>query len=65
MLLLYTDLVKFENIEELEQFPVLLGVLELDVVLLETVESQLSLVINVDLVECGVGVTPTFPAVTR
>ena len=47
----YTDLVKFENIEELKQFPILLGILEFDVVLLETVEGQLGLVVNVDLVE--------------
>ena len=50
-LLYYTDLVKFENIEELKQFPILLGILEFDVVLLETVEGQLGLVVDVDLVE--------------
>ena len=47
-----TDLVKFENIEELEQFPVLLRILELDVVLLEPVQSQLGLVVNVYLLLC-------------
>ena len=43
------DLVELEDVEQLEQFPVLLGVFELDIVLLQTVQSQLGLVINVNL----------------
>merc|ERR1719273_1139728 len=43
------DLVEFQNIEQLEQIPVFLRVLQLDVMLLEAVQSQLGLVVNVNL----------------
>ena len=50
-MLLYrkTHLVEFQNIEQLKQFPVFLRVLQLDVMLLETVEGQLRLIVNVNL----------------
>jgi hypothetical protein len=41
-------LVKLQNVQKLEQLPVLLRVLELDVVLLEAVQGQLGLVVDVD-----------------
>jgi hypothetical protein len=44
-----TDLVELEVVQELVQLPVLLLLLELEVVLLETVEGQLGLVIDVNL----------------
>ena len=44
-----THLVEFQNIEQLEQFPVFLRVLQLDVVLSQSVQGQLGLVIDVDL----------------
>jgi hypothetical protein len=44
-----TDLVELEVVQELVQLPVLLLLLELEVVLLKTVEGQLGLVINVNL----------------
>ena len=42
-------LVELQNVEELEEPPVLAAVLELDVVLLQTVKGQLGLVVNVHL----------------
>merc|ERR1719273_1574075 len=48
-ILLYEELVEFQNIEQLEQFPVFLRVLQLDVMLLETVQGQLRLIVNVNL----------------
>jgi hypothetical protein len=42
-------LVELENVEEFEELPVLLAVLELDVVLLQAVQGQLRLVVNVHL----------------
>ena len=42
-------LVEFQNVQQLEQLPVLLGILELDVVLSQSVQGQLGLVIDVDL----------------
>jgi hypothetical protein len=44
-----TDLVELEVVQELVQLPVLLLLLELEVVLLKTVEGQLGLVIDVNL----------------
>ena len=44
----YAYLVELEGIEELVQLPVLLGFLKLDVVLLETVQGELGLVIDED-----------------
>ena len=41
-------LVELEDVEELEELPVLLSVLQLDVVLLQAVEGQLGLVVDVD-----------------
>jgi hypothetical protein len=43
------DLVELEGVEEIAQFSVLLAFAELDVVLLETVEGELGLVVDVDL----------------
>jgi len=43
------DLVEFERVEEVEQFSVLLLFFELTVVLSETVEGELGVVVNVDL----------------
>lgn len=43
------DLVEFQLVEEVVELAVLLGLAKLDVVLLETVESELGLVINVNL----------------
>ena len=42
-------LVELKHIKEVEKLPVLLLVKKLDVVLLEAVESQLGLVVHVDL----------------
>jgi hypothetical protein len=42
-------LVKLEDVEQFEELPVLLAVLELDVVLLQAVQGQLRLVVNVHL----------------
>jgi hypothetical protein len=44
-----TDLVELEVVQKLVELPVLFLLLELEVVLLETVEGQLGLVIDVDL----------------
>jgi hypothetical protein len=44
-----TDLVELERVEELVELAVLLLLLELDVVLLQTVQRELGLVIDVDL----------------
>lgn len=43
------DLVELELIEQVVELAVLLGLAELDVVLLETVEGELGLVVDVDL----------------
>ena len=43
------DLVELQLVEEVVELAVLLGLTELDVVLLETVEGELGLVVNVDL----------------
>lgn len=42
------DLVEFEIVQQVVELPVLLPLLELEVELLKTVESQLGLVINVN-----------------
>ena len=42
------DLVEFKSIQEIVKFAVLLALTKLDVVLLQTVQGQFSLVINVD-----------------
>ena len=47
------DLVELERVEEVVQLAVLLVLLQLDVVLLEAVESQLRLVVDVDLHRLG------------
>lgn len=44
-----TDLVELQSIHEVKELPVLLLVLQLHVVLLEAVQSQLCLVVDVDL----------------
>lgn len=44
-----THLVELERVKQLVQLPVLLLLLELDVVLLQTVQRQLGLVVDVDL----------------
>jgi hypothetical protein len=44
-----SHLVELENVEQFEELPVLLAVLELDVVLLQAVQGQLRLVVNVHL----------------
>ena len=44
----FTSLVELEGIEQLEELPVLLRVLQLHVVLLQTVQGQLGLVVDVD-----------------
>ena len=44
-----THLVELQNVEQLEEFAVLLVVLQLDVVLLEAVKGQLGLIVDVDL----------------
>ena len=41
-------LIELEHIQQLEELPVLLGVLELNVVLSQTVQGQLGLVVDVD-----------------
>ena len=46
---LNTYLVELEVVEQVVELPVLLLLLELEVVLLKTVESQLGLVIDIDL----------------
>ena len=46
--LFFTSLVELEGIEQLEELPVLLRVLQLHVVLLQTVQGQLGLVVDVD-----------------
>ncbi len=43
------DLIEFEAVEEVVEFTVLLGLVELDAVLLKTVESKLGLVVDIDL----------------
>ena len=43
------DLVELEGIQQLVEFPILLCLAELDVVLLKAVESELRLVIDIDL----------------
>ena len=47
--ILVTFLVELEGIQQLEELPVLLRVLQLDVVLLQPVQGQLGLVVDVDL----------------
>ena len=42
-------LVELEYIEQFEKLPVLLAVLELDVVLLQTVQGQLGLIVDIHL----------------
>lgn len=42
------DLVKFQDVEQLKQLPVLLGVLELKVMLLQPVQRQLGLVVHIN-----------------
>jgi hypothetical protein len=42
------DLVELKTVEEVVEFAVLLGFLELDAVLLQTVESELGLIVDVD-----------------
>ena len=44
-----TDLVELQRVEKVIQLSVLLLLLELDVVLLQSVQSELGLVIDVDL----------------
>lgn len=48
-----TNLVELQGVEEVVQLPVLLLLLELDVVLLETVEGELGLVVDVNLERLG------------
>ena len=43
------DLVEFESVEQLIQLAILLSLAQLDVVLLQTVEGELGLVVDVDL----------------
>jgi hypothetical protein len=43
-----THLIELESIEQFVQLAIFLGLLELDVVLLQSVQSQLRLVINKD-----------------
>lgn len=43
------DLVEFQDIQKLEQFSILFCILQLAVMLLQTVQSQLGLVVNVNL----------------
>ena len=43
------DLVEFQVVQKLVQLPVLLGLVELDVVLQQTVKGQFCIIINVDL----------------
>lgn len=42
-------LVELQNVQQIEKFPVLLVVLQLDVVLLQAVQGQLGLVVHKDL----------------
>ena len=44
-----TNLIEFQNIKQLEQLPVLLAVLQLDVMLTQPVKRQFGLVIDVNL----------------
>lgn len=41
-------LIEFQDIQEFEELPVLLSVLEFEIILLETMESEFSLIIDVD-----------------
>jgi hypothetical protein len=43
------DLVELESVKEVAQFSILLSLAEFDVVLLETVECKLGLIIDIDL----------------
>ena len=43
-----TNLIELQSVQKLVELPVLAGLLELDVVLLETVESELRFVVNKD-----------------
>jgi hypothetical protein len=43
------DLIEFQGVEKVVELTILLGLLELDSVLLETVQSKLGLIIDVDL----------------
>ena len=50
-----TDLVEFERVQQVVQLAVLFALLQLDVVLLETVQRKLGLIVDVDFQGLGGG----------